>query len=360
MNRKWLETDDNYLLNNYARGKKEDILVKLNRTWCSINHRAKILKVKRELIENKGLVLELWSDEEIAFLIKNYCKTEKKVIIETLNRTWLSICQKAFGLKLRREILKPKNANAYKLINESNEAYYWLGFIMADGHFNNNDQIQINLAKKDLEHLKKFAKFVEYKKDLVKPSINIGFGDIREALNDKFKIHNDKTHYPCDLSKLFGDVFFSFIIGFIDGDGCINTKGYLIIKCHNSWLDNLNKMVSELSNNDFNHGRINSDGLAIIQLSKHKIMKEIKIKANELNLPILNRKWDRVNLKKEIKIDKENRMRHECNNLFKSGDTPIEIIKMNKFSRTFVYKMYQDYRISIKEKDIKRDLERNQ
>jgi hypothetical protein len=356
MRKEWLKTDDDYLKNEYYHGKKEDLICVLKRSWSSITSRASKLGLKKVNVNIKGKDVKIWSTNEDEYLHYNYPQLEKEKIMIYLKRSWSSIQNRAYKLKINRNIL---TANSFKIINGSNEAYYWLGFIMADGHFSKTKQIQINLGVKDLEHLKKFATFVEYKEKLVKPSISIGYGEIKNELDDLLSVSNDKTHNPCDLSKLFGDSFFSFIIGFIDGDGCINTKGYLTIKCHNSWLYNLNKMVSELSNNDFNHGRINSDGLAIVQLTKHQIMKKIKIKANQLNLPLLSRKWDRVNLKKEIKIDKETRMRHECNNLFESGVIPTEIIKMNKFSRSFIYKTYQDYRNSIKEKDLKRESERN-
>ncbi len=340
MRREWLKNENEYLQHEYAMGKKEDIINTLNRSWSSILSRANKLGLKKINVNIKGSDVKIWTKTEDEYLKINYSSLEKEKMEYFLNRTWSSIQQRAFQLKLQR---KEKHGNSSKLLDKSNEAYYWLGFIMADGHFNKNNQIQINLSIKDLEHLKKFATFVEYKGKLIKPSISIGFGKIRDELNNLFKISNDKTHSPCILDNLSGDSFFSFIIGFIDGDGCINTKGYLTIKCHKNWLDNLNKMISELSNNNFNQGRINSEGLAIIQLTKLKLMKEIKIKIIELELPILNRKWDRVDLNKEIKIDKSKRMKDECYKLFEANILPKDIIKTTNLNRGFVYRTHQDY-----------------
>ena len=162
----------------------------------------------------------------------------------------------AFLLGLKRDI---PNANIINLMNESNEAYYWLGFIMADGHFNKNKQLQINLAKKDLNHLKKFARFIEFKGELKKPKISVGYTKINDWLIKNFNVTNNKTYNPCDLNNLTGDNLFSVCIGFIDGDGCISHNGVLRIKCHKSWLSNINKIASFLTNGDYKEGKI--DGL---------------------------------------------------------------------------------------------------
>lgn len=279
-----------------------------------------------------------WTQTEIEYLIKNYSFEEKEKIRYELNRSWSSIQNKAFLLKIKRNLL---NANSVKLTNETNEAYYWLGFIMADGHFNLNNQIQINLAQKDLEHLKKFAKFVEYNGEIEKPKISIGFSKIKDYLDNKFEISNNKTYAPCTLKKLSGDAFFSFIIGFIDGDGSIDTKGYLKIKCHKSWLNNLNEMVRFLSDDDFNEGIINSEGLASIRLTKIETMKKIKLKIIKLNLPVLTRKWDRVDFNKFSKTQRGVKNMNECRELFNKGLSVKEVIEITKLSKAQVYKQKQ-------------------
>lgn len=346
MDRKWLKLDDDYLKINYCLGDKKELINQLSRTWCGIQSRASKLGLKKRVVNIKGNAAEIWNNDEIEFLKQNYCTLDKKLLIYKLNRTWSSIQNKAFLLKIKRDI---RNANANKLINETNEAYYWLGFIMADGHFSNGDQIQINLAKKDLLHLRKFATFVEYKNDLLKPNISINFSDIRIELNNKFKISNNKTHYPCVLDNLSGDYFFSFIIGFIDGDGCINKKGYLSIKCHKSWLDNLNRMIAFLTDNDYNCGYINSEGLAVITLTKIEYMKRIKERIVDLKLPCLNRKWDRVNNSKFSKQVNHENLKTQCFSLFDKNIEPKDVIKITNISGSVVYKLFSEY---TKSKDL--------
>lgn len=338
MNRNWLEIEDNYLISEYGKNKKEIITKHLDRTWMSIQSRASRLGIKKLETEICGRKSKIWDNESITYLITNYEKTDKGDLIINLGRSWSSIQNKAFLLDLKRDVA---NANATKLMNDSSEAYYWLGFIMADGHFNINKQLQINLAEKDLNHLKRFAEFVEYTSNLKKPSISIDYTKINNWLVDTFDISNNKTYNPCDLSKLKGDRLFSLCIGFIDGDGCISTNGNLTIKCHKSWLDNINKMVSFLTNGDYNEGRIDAEGLALVQLNKTEHMKVIKQKAIGLKLPMLERKWSRV---KETKLSKKERSvknMNECRELFNKGLSVKEVIEITKLSKSQVYKQKQ-------------------
>lgn len=352
MGKKWFKSDDDYLINNYANVKKEEIIKVLDRTWISIQSRASRLNLKKINVTIRGVECEIWSKKDIEYLKINYGKLDKDSLISILDRSWSSIQNKAFLLKIKRDDLK---ANVVKLIDGTNEAYYWLGFIMADGHFSESNQIQINLGKKDLEHLKKFANFVEYKSELIKPNISIGFSSIRDKLNDIFKISNNKTHNPCDLNKLSGDSFFSFIIGFIDGDGSISKKGYLSLVSHKNWFNNITLMVKEISNGEYYSCKIKKDGLCIGSISNIDTMKNIKNKIKELNLPILNRKWDRVEITKLSKKDRTFKNMIECQLLFNKGLSVKEIIEITKLSKSQVYKQ----RNSIKEKDLKRESERN-
>lgn len=51
------------------------------------------------------------------------------------------------------------NANLHKLLENSVEAFYWIGFLLADGSFSNG---KIRFAIKDIEQLYKFGDFICY------------------------------------------------------------------------------------------------------------------------------------------------------------------------------------------------------
>ena len=350
MKKRWLEHDDKFLCEHYCNSPKEFLIKKLNVGWGSIQNRASKLKLVRNNFTNNGNFHKIWSDEDISFLRLHYADGDKTLIVKKLNRTWSSIQNKTFQLGIERDIL---NANISKLINGTNESYYWLGFIMADGHFSKANRICINLCKKDLAHLKKFANFVEYTGDLIKPSITISYNKIKDELYDKFRISNNKTYEPCLLDKLSGEAFFSFIIGFMDGDGTINKKGNLYVVSHKNWFDNIDSMLRFLTNKYF--CSINKSGLVVGGISNIETMKSIKTKILKLELPILNRKWDRVNFNKLSKSEKHELYKDECITLFNTGLSPVDIINQTKISRSFVYKILKE---SIKEKDLKRELDR--
>ncbi len=162
----------------------------------------------------------MWEEWEINFLKNNYTNLKMLEIRQQLSdRTYSSITNKAHLLGLDNRSINLSNVS--NLLSGSNEAFYWLGFLLADGHFSKTNQIQINLSVKDLNHLKKFATFVEYKKELEIPSLFLSDINIIPKIAELYEIKNNKTYYPPNISKLSGDSLFSLVIGFIDGDGCI-------------------------------------------------------------------------------------------------------------------------------------------
>lgn len=353
MRKKWLKQEDDYLIKNYQNIKSEEICIFLNRTLSSIQSRASNLGLKKLIIDEKN---KIWTQDEIQFLLDNYIDGDKELLINKLNRSWSSIQNKAFLLKIKRNV---KNCNIFKLIDNSNESFYWLGFIMADGHFNKNKILEINLSTKDCEHLVKFSKFIEYEKKLIGPSIKVSVLDIYDYLKTTFNISSTKTYNPCNLEHLSGDSFFSFILGFIDGDGCITKQGYLAIQCHKSWEENLNKMVSFLSGDKSNSKCvINKKGFAVITLTQIEITKKIKNKAIYLKLPILTRKWDNISFDKYSKKEKSIINRKMCFNLFNKKMPIKEVISITKLSKSQVYLQLKNYNLAIKEKDLDRDMKK--
>lgn len=112
-----------------------------------------------------------------------------------------------------------------KVIKE--EQAYWLGFIFADGYVSKNTEFELSLGLKDLNHLEKFKKFLNYE-GKIKIDNKIGrcrlqFGD-PQIVNDLKSIGcvNRKSlilRFPEKLSK---GLYSHFIRGYFDGDGSIN------------------------------------------------------------------------------------------------------------------------------------------
>lgn len=299
---------------------------------------------------------KMWKDWEIDFLKTNYSKLTMVDIIQQLDRTYSSITNKAHALGLENRSTNLSNIS--NLLSESNEAYYWLGFLLADGHFSkNNNQIQINLSIKDIEHLRNFARFVEYEKELIAPSLHISDINIVPKIKELYEIKSDKTYNPPNITFLSGDSLFSLVIGFIDGDGSIKKDGYLYIKVHNSWLNVIDFMISNINKIGKHTIKTNKEGLAICTLTNIEATKKIKEHAEKLKLPILKRKWDRITPNKLSKKELRDKYEMECINHFESGLTPKEVLGETTISYSFIKKTFKNYK-AIKAKDIKRDIER--
>jgi hypothetical protein len=196
-------------------------------------------------------------------------------------------------------------ANTELFEEDSLKFYYWIGFIMADGHISNN-RLKICLSIKDSEHLYKLSKELKLTPKIDRGNVCISFMNNRVIgeLVDRFKIESNKTEHPCYIpNDLTIDQLKSLSIGFIDGDGSIKKqsggrRGALIkIQCHSSWLSNLKKM--------FLKSYINPNGYAQVYITRHKDCKDLKEFAIANSLPIMSRKWDKIDLTFKTKYEKQ-------------------------------------------------------
>ena len=185
------------------------------------------------------------------------------------------------------------------LLNDNYITYYWIGFIMADGSISDSNRLRVAIHKKDIDHLIKLKNFLSIKNILSsgcnREMVGISAMNTRviDILSKKFCIKNNKTYIPCSLENISVDLLFSLSIGFIDGDGSIS-KQYkredpvLRVKNYKTWYSNLLLM--------YGNCKINGRGYAVSCICENKILKEMKRKALSLNLPIMERKWNNIDL----------------------------------------------------------------
>lgn len=196
----------------------------------------------------------IWTIEENSILIENWTYTNKEKLCSLLpNRTYTAIVIQAnkLGLSGRNPL---RNENIDKLLEETPEAYYWMGFIMADGHINTKDnRLSLRISIKDIDHLIKFSLFIQSKTTLYKQSVgtSIKHNLKMPELIKKFDINNRKTYNPPKLIFNNNDLFLSFLIGFIDGDGCIRKQTgrkdcSLTVKNYYTWENNLKEWFNKL------------------------------------------------------------------------------------------------------------------
>ncbi len=218
---------------------------------------------------------------------------------------------------LKRLVCSQRKGTLRPLLEETLEAYYWAGFIAADGWVSKTGQVVVFIDVKDKNHLEKLALFLntnisvyEEEKDFngkyISKMVRVAVQDQKLGLEfaKKFDLKYQKTYNPpsIDILKQFDDdKLFAYIIGFIDGDGSIgNSTGYITLRIQNhaSWIDVHRFILLFIQNKfKFNNGSILIDKRGYSNLGLYskcaifKMYNHIKL----LSLQHLNRKWDKLN-----------------------------------------------------------------
>lgn len=338
---------------------KEDLIKLLQgRSWNSIR------KIRAKIIPEKIKPCIKWNDFEINILIDNYKNMIKEDLIKLLpGRSWESIKLKSNSLLLNRSYDFARESNLDILMRDETESFYWIGFILADGHISNRNRISLELSIKDIDHLEKFAKYIEcdnISKDDVMCRILVQNKDICSKICDKFDISNNKTYRPMKLNEydFQNKLIFSLIIGFIDGDGCISNlykrrDCNIRLHLHKSWVNNLifieNFLYSYFSIEKSKiYSKIGSDGYSILTLSDNNIITKIKKECLILKLPIMERKWSKID---ENRVSRNVIFENNKNiiiELYNQGLTPIEIINRLNCKKGVVYKHIRKLKNEIK------------
>lgn len=248
------------------------------------------------------------------------------------------------------KVKAPHCGDLKKLLEENNEAYYWIGFLLADGSFVNG-RLKFCLAEKDKEQVYKFAKFINYTGTILESnnsvSISVKDIDIVNKICEKFNILPRKTYNPPNnLFNFSNDKLYCILAGFIDGDGCIQ-KQYrredfmLRIKNHSSWesvLKNFSKLITGKE-----CVKINSSGYAELTITNTKDLQNLKKKIISYNIPILERKWDIIDLNFVSKYTKAEELRLKVLDLLNKNIKQQDIAKLCNTSAANVSKIKKNY-----------------
>lgn len=227
------------------------------------------------------------------------------------------------------------------LLNDMYDSFYWIGFIYADGNISKNStRIQIGLAIKDIEHLRLYTNYVGSKLYNTETVCTTGANDMINVpkICEKFDLKERKTFHPPDIKifdKFSYNEMLSIFVGFIDGDGYIGKRAdrpdfKLSIKCHSSWV-NILQLFSNLFLDNCTV-KINNDGYALLNCTNTKILKRLKVEALNLNIPLMSRKWDVINLNFIGRNEISDARIELVTNLLKLGYSQSEMRKMPNFN----------------------------
>lgn len=279
---------------------------------------------------------DFWTKEEEDFLRNNSGYHNKELLISTLDRRWQNIQRKArvLGVDLKRKDGKntKNNCNSQILLENNHTIYYWIGFLLADGCYSEASK-RFNVCSEDVDHIRQLKDMLNaylqpYKEKYA--LVVLHDAQFNPLVAKKFDIRPRKTQNPPDVEiykSMDFDLFLSLLIGFIDGDGCMD-RSSIKIECHKSWIDWFNMCYNRLSVFFESNSKpiINNRGYALYRISHSQILSQLKKHIKTNNILVLNRKWARVSdIPKPIKEKITPEHKKEVQLLRDSGLTIKEI-----------------------------------
>lgn len=252
----------------------------------------------------------------------------------------------------RKEIHSKRYPNKIeKLLDDTPETYYWIGYLLADGHFYENriKFTQSNLDKISVERFKTYLEAscdIKYNSKFDSYEFSIMNIDNVPKIKNKFDIKENKTYCPPD-KKIFEemdiDLLAYLFIGFVDGDGHIanlhNRLDYnLRIRVHSSWYDVLDVFINRLFGLS-GYVKINNQGYADVTIGNTQILKQFKKKYFEnISFEPLHRKWDIIDLNYIGKYEQAKITFEKIKELYKQNYSIKDICKMLNLTYALVYK----------------------
>jgi len=239
-----------------------------------------------------------------------------------------------------------------KLLNETAESYYWIGYLLADGHFYKNYRVRFTQNGEDKVSVEKFKKYIEaetqvkYRTDIDCAEFSIMNVDVIKQIEEKFDIKSDKTYNPPQktiFENMDIDMLAYLFIGFVDGDGHIGNlhkrKDFnLQIKVHSSWYDILKIFEKRLFGLD-NHTKINKQGYARLIIGDTQLLKRFKKKYIEgICFEPLKRKWDIIDLNYVGRNEKSKEDFENVSYLYNCGYSAKQICEKLNLKEGLVYK----------------------
>lgn len=206
--------------------------------------------------------------EWLAEQLKKY-DNSPTILARELNMSLTSVNRYAieFGLRKPKKSIasvNPVNAEYFDEVDNFKKAY-WLGFIMADGYTYKTPnrekyELAIKIKSTDIDHLKEFAKDIEFPEEKIvigsgKRNGNINYycqlrtynTHLVTTIMKKHKIVQNKTYVQCLPDSIPKKYISDFIRGYWDGNGSLRkdswsacTMSYQLIESFAKYFDKNN------------------------------------------------------------------------------------------------------------------------
>ena len=255
-----------------------------------------------------------WTQEQIDLLKHEWpTATTEQLLLKFPNRTYKAISEKARKLNISANNCRKKKGDLsfLELTSLTKETAYWWGFIMADGHLSKRGTLYIALKENDLEYLNQLAiklgitpKLYLHKnsnKKLATISVT-NINVVKHWFSILKMTDTAKTYFPPDLSLFLNkEWLIYFLIGFIDGDGCLTlsytkekgTRKNITINSHISWYNNwvnIKNKCLEYYNINVNCSITNR---GYVKIGIYDINSHIILLNHLTQLPYMQRKWNK-------------------------------------------------------------------
>lgn len=242
-----------------------------------------------------------WTEEEREKLKIHWkSSTMKELLLQFPNRTYQSLMKEASKIGIKSEAER-KRKGSLEFLNQLNpKSCYWWGFIIADGHISHKGELAITLSSLDKEHLLKLSNIlgcnISERRNFV--YLRIGDKSFGEKWLNILSINAPKTYFPPDLSIFYTkENLLPFVIGLVDGDGCIwESKDWLNlrIELHGNWLNTLQIISNKLKEFYDIDCKIKTSKRGYSQLNINT-KKDLKILKDYIsNVDYLERKWNKL------------------------------------------------------------------
>ena len=253
-----------------------------------------------------------WTEEDVAVLRSLSEVMMLKQAAQKMGRTVASIWLKAksIGIKGNSKFKRKYKVNDDFFANkESLECLYWAGFIAADGCVCSPKKncLRIKIKDTDIEHLKIFQQSIGYdgklhvskKNSNTYVCINIHSKKIVDDLA-WFNITKRKS-LTLEPPPLDGEQSLAFLIGYIDGDGCISIEKLKnrnerlrlsMVGTYNMicWAKAILDDIAPFSTN----AKPRKTGKVFVYSIASKKALDALSELQKINVPKLGRKWNKI------------------------------------------------------------------